>query len=156
MRRIGFIISPGYQAMSFAVTAQTKLLSEGTFGIITDITPRLHGVPEPISAAICAFPSIAAAIETVVITIQAGIPVARLEFLDEVQAAACNRFSGLSLKEAPTLYFEFHGSQASAAEQAENVRTRSASTDSLPAPDRHSTLTMPRCSRPHKPRTACR
>jgi D-lactate dehydrogenase (cytochrome) len=96
--------------------------SEGTLGIITDITLRLHGVPEATSAAICAFPSIAAAIDTVVTTIQAGIPVARVEFLDEVQVAACNRFSGLSLKETPTLFFEFHGSQASAAEQAESVR----------------------------------
>ncbi|QQN62282.1 FAD-binding protein [Bradyrhizobium diazoefficiens] len=96
--------------------------SEGTFGIITDVTLRLHGVPEAISAAICAFPSVAAAIETVVTTIQAGIPVARVEFLDEAQVAACNRFSGLSLKETPTLFFEFHGSQASAAEQAESVR----------------------------------
>ena len=96
--------------------------SEGTFGIITDITLRLHGIPEAISAAICAFPSIPAAIETVVTTIQAGIPVARVEFLDEAQIAACNRFSGLSLKETPTLFFEFHGSKASAAEQAESVR----------------------------------
>ena len=102
----------------------TKLFvgSEGTFGIITDITLRLHGVPEAISVAICAFPSIAAAIETVVTTIQAGIPVARVEFLDEAQVAASNRFSGLSLKETPTLFFEFHGSQISATEQAESVR----------------------------------
>jgi D-lactate dehydrogenase (cytochrome) len=65
--------------------------SEGTFGIIIDVTLRLHGIPEAISAAICAFPSVAAAVETVVTTIQAGIPVARVEFLDEVQVAACNR-----------------------------------------------------------------
>lgn len=96
--------------------------SEGTLGIITGVTLRLHGIPEAISVAICSFPNISTAIETVVTVIQAGIPVARVEFLDEVQVAACNRFSGLSLTETPTLFFEFHGSQSSAAEHAESVR----------------------------------
>ena len=101
----------------------TRLLvgSEGTLGLITEITLRLHGIPEAMSAAVCAFPDIASAVDTVIETIQMGVPVARIELLDEVQIGAVNRYSKLDYAEQPTLFFEFHGSPASVTEQAETV-----------------------------------
>ena len=96
--------------------------SEGTLGIITELTLRLHGIPEAISAAVCPFPSVEAAVQTVILTIQSGIPVARIEFLDEVMADAVNRYSKTSHRVAPTLFFEFHGSEGSVREQAERVQ----------------------------------
>ncbi|OAN52857.1 lactate dehydrogenase [Paramagnetospirillum marisnigri] len=95
--------------------------SEGTLGIITELTLRLHGIPEAVSAATCPFPSVEAAVQTVILTIQSGIPVARIEFMDEVMVDAVNRYSKTSHRVAPTLFFEFHGSQASVREQAERV-----------------------------------
>ena len=95
--------------------------SEGTLGVITEITLRLHGIPEAISSAVCPFPSLAAAVDTVITTIQAGVPVARIELLDDVTMAAVNRFAKLDYPEQPTLFLEFHGSTASVAEQAEMV-----------------------------------
>lgn len=96
--------------------------SEGTLGVITEIRLRLHGIPEAISSAVCAFPTIEQAVETVIATIQSGVPVARIELLDEVQMEACIRFSKLEgYQAAPTLFFEFHGTPASVAEQAESV-----------------------------------
>jgi D-lactate dehydrogenase (cytochrome) len=95
--------------------------SEGTLGIITELTLRLQGIPEAISAAVCPFPSIEAAVNTVILTIQSGVPVARIEFLDTVMIGAVNRYSKTDHREAPTLFFEFHGTPASVREQAGKV-----------------------------------
>ena len=80
---------------------------------------RLYGIPEALGVAVCTFPSIKAACDAVIMTIQCGLPVARIEFLDDVQIKACNAYSRLALAEAPTLFLEFHGSRASVAEQSE-------------------------------------
>ena len=90
--------------------------SEGTLGIITELTVKLHGIPEAMSSATCSFPSVKAACEAVILTIQAGLPVARIELLDALQVRACNAYSKLSLPETPLLLLEFHGSPASVAE----------------------------------------
>ncbi len=98
----------------------TRLLvgSEGTLGIITELTLRLYGIPEAISSGVVSFTNFGDAIDAVIETIQSGLPMARIEFLDEVQVAACNAYSKLSLPETPLLLIEFHGSDASVAEQA--------------------------------------
>jgi D-lactate dehydrogenase (cytochrome) len=93
--------------------------SEGTLGVVTEITLKLHGIPEAISAGICPFPSVKAACDAVIMTIQSGIPVARIELLDEVQVRAVNLHSKLTLPESPLLLLEFHGSEAGVQEQAE-------------------------------------
>lgn len=98
----------------------TRLLvgSEGTLGIITELTLRLYGIPEAISSGVVSFTNFGDAIDAVIETIQSGLPMARIEFLDEVQVAASNAYSKLSLPEMPLLLIEFHGSEASVAEQA--------------------------------------
>jgi D-lactate dehydrogenase (cytochrome) len=96
--------------------------SEGTLGIITELTVRLFGIPEAISAAVCAFPNIENAVNTVILTIQSGVPVARIELLDEAQMAAINKYSKLDHKVAPTLFFEFHGTPNGVAEEVEMVK----------------------------------
>ncbi|GGE42484.1 lactate dehydrogenase [Agaricicola taiwanensis] len=118
----GEVIHTGTRARkSSAGYDLTRLLvgSEGTLGIITELTVRLAGIPEAISGGICPFASVASACEAVMMTIQMGIPIARIELLDEVQVRACNNYSKLGLPETPTLFVEFHGSTAGVAEQAE-------------------------------------
>src|SRR6202162_4042189 len=95
--------------------------SEGTLGIITELTVRLYGIPEAISAAVCAFPNIESAVDTVISTIQSVVPVARIELLDEIQMAAINKYSKLDHQVAPTLFFEFHGTPSGVAEQGGTV-----------------------------------
>ena len=95
--------------------------SEGTLGIIVEATLRVSPTPEAISAAVCSFPTVDAAVACVIETIQLGIPVARIELLDEIELDAVNRRSGLSYAVAPTLFLEFHGSEAGVAEEAETV-----------------------------------
>ncbi len=93
--------------------------AEGTLGIIVEITLKLYGIPESIVAGVCPFPTISDACTAVIQTIQSGIPVARIELLDEVQVRASNAYAKLDLPETPHLFLEFHGTGAGAAEQAE-------------------------------------
>ena len=95
--------------------------SEGTLGVVVEATLRIYPTPEAISAAVCAFATLDAAVGCVIQAIQLGIPVARIELLDDVQMDAVNRRSGLSYPVAPTLFLEFHGSAAEVAAQAEEV-----------------------------------
>jgi len=96
--------------------------SEGTLGVITEITLRLYPLPEAISAAICSFPSVDAAVKTTIATIQLGVPIARCELLDALTVKAVNGHARLGLPELPLLLFEFHGSETSVREQAETVQ----------------------------------
>jgi D-lactate dehydrogenase (cytochrome) len=96
--------------------------SEGTLGVITEVTLRLFPLPEAVSAATCTFPSIDAAVRTTIQIIQIGVPIARCELLDANAIRAVNRHSGLTLPEAPLLLMEFHGSPAGVREQAETVQ----------------------------------
>jgi D-lactate dehydrogenase (cytochrome) len=100
----------------------TRLIvgSEGTLGIITEITLRLAGIPEAVSAGICPFPSVEAACNAAIMTIQTGIPVARIELLDALQVKACNAYSRLTLPETPMLFVELHGSEPNVKEQSES------------------------------------
>jgi D-lactate dehydrogenase (cytochrome) len=96
--------------------------SEGTLGIITEVTLRLHGLQEAVSSAVCGFPSVDDAINMVILTIQSGIPIARIELLDGLMMHAINRYSKMDYPERPHLFLEFHGSAASVKEQAEAVQ----------------------------------
>src|SRR5690349_24305613 len=93
--------------------------SEGTLGVITELTLRLSGIPEAIAAGVCPFPSVEACCEATILTIQSGIPVARIELLDALQVKACNAYSKLALPETPMLFLEFHGSDPGVAEQSQ-------------------------------------
>ncbi|VVT19450.1 FAD-linked oxidase C-terminal domain-containing protein [Hoeflea sp. EC-HK425] len=93
--------------------------SEGTLGVITSVTLRLQGIPQAISGGVCPFPTVEAACNAVIMTIQMGIPVARIELLDALQMKACNAYSKLDNPESPSLFLEFHGTEAGVAEQAE-------------------------------------
>jgi len=104
----------------------TRLLvgSEGTLGIITEIQLRLYGIPESISAAVCQFPDLKSAVDSVIVAMQLGIPVARIELLDDVQMDACIRYSQLTeFAVKPTLCFEFHGTEAGVREQAQMIES---------------------------------
>src|SRR5690242_1627124 len=93
--------------------------SEGTLGVITELTLKLAGIPEAISGGICPFPSVEACCNAAILTIQSGIPIARIELLDAMQVRAVNLYSKLSLRETPMLFLEFHGTEAGVAEQSE-------------------------------------
>ena len=95
--------------------------SEGTLGVITEVQLRLYGIPEAMAAAVCSFETLAGAVDSVILTIQSGIPVARIELLDELQVKAINDYAKLDYPVKPTLFFEFHGTEAWAKEQAELV-----------------------------------
>ena len=99
----------------------TRLLigSEGTLGVITELTLKLHGIPETILSAVCPFASIEGACNATIAAMQMGLPLARIELADEVQIKACNAYSRLTLAEAPTLFLEFHGTQTGAREQVD-------------------------------------
>ena len=99
----------------------TRLMvgSEGTLGVITELTLKLAGIPEAISGGICPFPSVDACCKAAIMTIQTGIPVARIELLDALQVRAVNLYSKLELAETPMLFLEFHGTEAGVAEQSE-------------------------------------
>lgn len=120
----GNVIRTGTRARKSAAGYDlTRLFvgSEGTLGIITEVTLRLHPIPEQISSAVCGFATLQGAVDTVVQSIQCGIPLARVEILDDRAIAAVNRWSKLGLPETTTLFFEFHGSPAGVAEQVETV-----------------------------------
>jgi D-lactate dehydrogenase (cytochrome) len=99
----------------------TRLMvgSEGTLGVITELTLKLAGIPEAISGGICPFPSVEACCNAAILTIQSGIPIARIELLDPLQVRAVNLYSKLTLRETPMLFLEFHGTEAGVAEQSE-------------------------------------
>ena len=121
----GEIIRTGTRAKkSSAGYDLTRLLvgSEGTLGVITEVGLRLYGIPEAMTAGVCAFPSIEAACNATIETIQMGIPVARIELVDEEHIKAINAYSKLELHVAPTLFLEFHGTVAYAREQIETFR----------------------------------
>jgi D-lactate dehydrogenase (cytochrome) len=102
----------------------TRLLvgSEGTLGVITEVTVRLYGLPEAISSAVVSFPDLKSAVDAVIVTMQSGIPVARIELLDALLMDAVNRYSSLDYAVQPTLFMEFHGSESSVEEQTRDFR----------------------------------
>ena len=121
----GTVVRTGTRARkSSAGYDLTRLLvgSEGTLGVITEVSLRLYGLPEAIGGAVCSFADVDGAVRTVIETIQLGIPVARLELLDAVQVEACNAYSRLDLPVAALLLIEFHGSEAAITEQAATVQ----------------------------------
>jgi D-lactate dehydrogenase (cytochrome) len=120
----GRVIHTGTRARKSAAGYDLTALfvgSEGTLGLITELTLRLHGVPEAVSAAICAFDDIEAAVNTVITTIQMGIPMARIEFVDAKMARAFNGYARADMPEKPHLLLEFHGSEQAVEEQARRV-----------------------------------
>ena len=118
----GSIVHTGSRARKSAAGYDlTRLFigSEGTLGIITEITLKLTRLPEAVAAAVCAFPSVAAAVDTVIKMMDTSISIARIELLDELQMEAVNKYAGLDYQVAPTLFLEFHGSEHTVAESSE-------------------------------------
>ena len=118
----GTLLNTGQRARKSASGYDlTRLLigSEGTLGIITELTLKLHGIPETILSAVCPFATIEGACNATIAAMQMGLPLARIELADEVQIRACNAYSHLTFAEAPTLFLEFHGSAAATREQVE-------------------------------------
>ncbi len=121
----GRVIRAGTRARKSAAgydLAHLLVGSEGTLGLITELTVKLHGLPEAISSAVVCFDDLAGAVDSVIATIQCGVPIARIELMDPASIGAVNRFSKLEYPEKPTLFLEFHGSEASVREQAEMVQ----------------------------------
>ena len=121
----GEIIRTGTRAKkSSAGYDLTRLFvgSEGTLGVLTEVTVKLYPLPEAVSAAVCSFPSLEAAVLTTIQTIQLGVPIARVELIDHNAVRMVNAYSKLSLREEPLLLMEFHGSPAGVKEQAETVQ----------------------------------
>jgi len=121
----GEVIRVGSRARKSAAgydLARLFVGAEGTLGIITELALRLHPIPEAMSAAACAFPTVRAAVDSVIEAIQCAIPVARVELLDTLTVSAVNRHSKLGLTEAPTLWFEFHGTPRGVEEQATQMQ----------------------------------
>jgi D-lactate dehydrogenase (cytochrome) len=119
----GSIVTTGGRARKSAAGYDlTRLLvgSEGTLGIITSLTLRLYGIPETILSGVCAFATIEGACNATITALQMGLPLARIELADEVQIRACNAYSHLELPEQPTLFLEFHGTEAGTREQVES------------------------------------
>ncbi|WP_380872483.1 FAD-binding oxidoreductase [Sphingomonas sp. DBB INV C78] len=120
----GRVITTAHRARKSAAGYDlTRLFvgAEGTLGIITEVTLRLYGIPETISSAVCAFDDLEGAVATVVQAIQIGVPLARVELLDDVQIRAVNQWAKTDLAEKNTLFFEFHGTEAHVREQVEIV-----------------------------------
>ena len=121
----GRIIRTGSRAKkSSAGYDLTRLFvgSEGTLGIITEITLKLHGQPESISAAVCEFPDTASAVNSVIMAVQMGLPMARMEYVDPISIKALNAYSKLTMTETHHLFMEFHGTEATVAETAERMK----------------------------------
>jgi len=121
----GRVVKTGNRARKSAAGYDlTRLMigSEGTLGIITSVTVKLHGIPETVIAAVCPFPTIENAVDCVIAAVQMGVPMARMELMDAVAMSAVNAYSKLDYAEAPTLFLEFEGAPASVAEQVETLK----------------------------------
>ena len=121
----GRVVKTGNRARKSAAGYDlTRLMigSEGTLGIITSVTVKLHGIPETVIAAVCPFPTIENAVDCVIAAVQMGVPMARMELMDAVAMSAGNAYSKLDYAEAPTLFLEFEGAPASVAEQVETLK----------------------------------
>jgi len=125
----GRVVKTGNRARKSAAGYDlTRLIigSEGTLGIITSVTVKLHGIPETVAAAVCPFPTIENAVDCVIAAVQMGVPMARMELMDAVAMSAVNAYSKLDYAEAPTLFLEFEGAPASVAEQVETLKALAA------------------------------